>query len=143
MKELKQKAKSRRGFTLAELLIVVAVIAILVSMAVPIFFGALKESRLRVNQANVRSVKGAGVAKILSDWNEYQDFTTYEHGWLVSCEFDQSGNMGELTVSPAAQNSKTATINDKEYSEEPDSEFAAQTPGYTVTVRLQTTDLGT
>lgn len=50
-----KKNNVNRGFTLAELLIVVAIIAVLVAVAIPIFSGKLKESRLAVDHANIRS----------------------------------------------------------------------------------------
>ena len=48
--------KSKKGFTLAELLIVVAIIAVLVAVAIPIFTSQLEKSREATDLANVRSV---------------------------------------------------------------------------------------
>ena len=47
--------KSRKGFTLAELLIVVAIIAVLVAVAIPVFGSQLEKSREAADLANVRS----------------------------------------------------------------------------------------
>ncbi len=47
--------KHNKGFTLAELLIVVAIIAVLVSISIPVFTGQLEISREAVDLANVRS----------------------------------------------------------------------------------------
>ena len=47
--------RSGRGFTLMEMLIVVAIIAILVAVAIPIFTGQLERSREATDLANVRS----------------------------------------------------------------------------------------
>lgn len=49
-----RKHKSPNGFTLAELLIVVAIIAILVAISIPVFTAQLKKSRLAVDEANIR-----------------------------------------------------------------------------------------
>ena len=46
---------NRKGFTLAELLIVVAIIAVLVAVAIPIFGSQLEKSREAADLANVRS----------------------------------------------------------------------------------------
>ena len=43
---------SKSGFTLAELLIVVAIIAVLVAVAIPVFAGQLEKSREAVDLAN-------------------------------------------------------------------------------------------
>lgn len=47
--------KSQKGFTLAELLIVVAIIAVLVAISIPIFSSLLEKSREATDLANVRS----------------------------------------------------------------------------------------
>ena len=47
--------KRDKGFTLAELLIVVAIIAVLVAIAIPIFSSQLEKSREAVDLANIRS----------------------------------------------------------------------------------------
>ena len=47
--------QNRKGFTLAELLIVVAIIAVLVAVAIPVFTSQLEKSREATDIANVRS----------------------------------------------------------------------------------------
>ena len=48
------KFKSQKGFTLAELLVVVAIIAVLVAVAIPVFSAQLKKARLAVDHAAIR-----------------------------------------------------------------------------------------
>lgn len=56
MKEMIKKVKERcEGFTMAELLIVVAIIAVLVAIAIPVFTAQLEKSRESVDLANLRS----------------------------------------------------------------------------------------
>ena len=52
---MERKKKSVSGFTLAELLIVVAIIAVLVAIAIPIFTSQLEKSREAVDLSDVRS----------------------------------------------------------------------------------------
>lgn len=52
---MKKKIKNNTGFTLAELLIVVAIIAVLVAIAIPIFTTQLEKSREATDLANVRA----------------------------------------------------------------------------------------
>ncbi|MBQ7143581.1 MAG: prepilin-type N-terminal cleavage/methylation domain-containing protein [Oscillospiraceae bacterium] len=58
--------KNKKGFTLAELLIVVAIIAVLVAIAIPIFSAQLEKSREATDMANIRSAFAQVVAEALS-----------------------------------------------------------------------------
>ena len=55
--------KRKNGFTLAELLIVVAIISILVAISIPIFTSQLEKSRESTDMANIRSA----YAEIMAD----------------------------------------------------------------------------
>ena len=63
MKNLLKKMKNREGFTLAELLIVVAIIAVLVAISIPIFSSQMEKAREAVDAANLR----AAYAEVMSD----------------------------------------------------------------------------
>ncbi|MGO5335792.1 type IV pilin protein [Bilifractor sp. LCP19S3_H10] len=97
--------KNKKGFTLAELLIVVAIIAVLVAISIPIFSSQLEKSREATDLANVRgayaqvmaaantedqaSVKyGNGVYYLIVDLKQKQD------GWTTS---GSSLNIGGVT----------------------------------------------
>ena len=47
---------NKKGFTLAELLIVIAIIAILASIAIPVYSGVLDKAREAVDFANIQAV---------------------------------------------------------------------------------------
>ncbi len=59
------KKTNKKGFTLAELLIVVAIIAVLVAIAIPVFTTQLEKSRESTDLANVRSAYAALVVAYL------------------------------------------------------------------------------
>ena len=53
------------GFTLAELLVVVAIISVLVAIAIPIFSSQIEKSREAVDLANVRSAYAEVMAEAI------------------------------------------------------------------------------
>jgi len=55
-----KKVRKQAGFTLAELLIVVAIIAILVAIGIPMFNTAMEKSRETADISNLRAAKAAG-----------------------------------------------------------------------------------
>ena len=60
------KKNNNKGFTLAELLIVVAIIAVLVAIAIPVFTSQLEKSREATDLANLRSAYAECAAEILT-----------------------------------------------------------------------------
>ena len=80
--------RSKKGFTLAELLIVVAIIAVLVAISIPIFTSQLKKARLAVDHSAIRDAYA--VVQIANNLHEVEiDGTAYS--------FDQlDGLLGEL-----------------------------------------------
>ena len=65
-----EKIRNKKGFTLAELLIVVAIIAVLVAIAIPVFTTQLEKSREATDVANVRSAYATLMADYLQDTAE-------------------------------------------------------------------------
>lgn len=62
-----KKLSNKKGFTLAELLVVVAIIAVLVAVSIPIFSAQTKKANLATNQANARAAKAAAVSEVLGN----------------------------------------------------------------------------
>ena len=60
------KKLNKKGFTLAELLIVVAIIAVLVVVSVPIFSSKLEKAREAAAVANMRAAKAVAASMYLS-----------------------------------------------------------------------------
>ena len=66
-KALNKATQNKKGFTLAELLIVVAIIGVLVAISIPIFSAQLEKSREAVDLANVRAAYAELTANYLQD----------------------------------------------------------------------------
>lgn len=108
---------NKKGFTLAELLIVVAIIAVLVAIAIPVFTAQLEKSREAVDAANIR----ASYAQIMADAitsDETLDTTKYsvslkqeKTGWQTKFDFPE--NLIETaTTEPAKNGTVTFTYAD-------------------------------
>ena len=69
--------KNKKGFTLAELLIVVAIIGVLVAISIPIFSSQLEKSREATDLANVR---GAYAQVMAAAQTEDQNSVSYRNG---------------------------------------------------------------
>ena len=66
MKGLREKLQRHGGFTLVEMLIVVAIIAILVAISIPMVSSSLEKAREAVDQANLRDAIALGNIQYLS-----------------------------------------------------------------------------
>ena len=65
------KKMNKKGFTLAELLIVVAIIAVLVAISIPIFSEQLEKAKEATDMANIRTAYAEVVAEYLGDSKEH------------------------------------------------------------------------
>lgn len=61
----------KKGFTLAELLIVVAIISVLVAVSVPVFTAQRHKAVDAVNKANIRAAKAMALAAFYDDKTGY------------------------------------------------------------------------
>ena len=65
--KLQAKLKNRKGFTLIEMLIVVAIIAILVAVSIPLVTSSLNEARVATDMANERAARAAASIMYLTE----------------------------------------------------------------------------
>ena len=123
------KRKNKKGFTLAELLIVVAIIAVLVAIAVPLFVGALNKAEEATQNANIRAVRGTAVAAILMDKDgDLMTDDTKEDGWYVTAKVSKTGEIDIETIKAYTEGEDTCTKD-------------ATNGGYTVNVHVTVDDL--
>lgn len=110
--------KNNKGFTLAELLIVVAIIAVLVAIAIPVFTTQLEKSREATDIANVRSAYAYVMTEYLGNAdNGYSTTVT-----AVQTQDEWQGPTGKVMMQ----------VNGSETPHE----FSAKTNGSTYTIAI-------
>lgn len=72
---LKKLRRNKKGFTLAELLIVVAIIGVLVAISIPIFTSQLEKAREATDEANIRSLYAECSAAVLTGSSDDSNVT--------------------------------------------------------------------
>lgn len=78
-----KKMQNRKGFTLVEMLVVIAVIAILVSIIIPTVVGSRDKAAAATNASNLRSVQGEVVTLMLMDPTVFGDQASTLNGILA------------------------------------------------------------
>lgn len=97
MKKFKSKLKNQGGFTLIEMLIVVAIIAILVAVSIPLVNSSLEKARIATDAANERAAKAVATVKYLTDGPKTAGTYNYDAvtGTLVKDTPDVYGKCSE------------------------------------------------
>jgi prepilin-type N-terminal cleavage/methylation domain-containing protein len=79
------KKLNKKGFTLVEMLVVIAIIAILVSILIPTVMGATKKAKAATDAANLRSALAAFQIEFLSNGqDEKADVGTGSDKWTCT-----------------------------------------------------------
>ena len=96
------RKNNKKGFTLAELLIVVAIIAVLTAIAIPVFTSQLEKSREATDQANLRSAYAQQMTAILT-WDgtasgKAAPLTVHAKQTQPNWQSGPSGNDASITI---------------------------------------------
>lgn len=102
-----KKLNNKKGFTLTEMLIVVAIIAVLVAIAIPVFNGALTKSKEAADVANIRAAYAEWQVKMLT---ENEAVPTDKTALMTSDGTETKLNYNDKLTYTPAQDNKSATI---------------------------------
>ncbi len=101
------KRSSKKGFTLAELLIVIAIIAILIAIMVPVFGAQLNKARAAAELANVRAAYSELVADAMLGTDKDLTSTTDK----VTVKLEDLGKALSYTGSKVTYTAADSTAN--------------------------------
>lgn len=97
MNKLKAKLNKQGGFTMVEMLIVVAIIAILIAISIPMFNNALEGARHGVDQANMRDAISLATVQYMTDSAPETTFKTGKiYNYCVGTSADGHEHQGYL-----------------------------------------------
>lgn len=139
MKRLKEKLSKNGGFTLVEMLIVVAIIAILIAVSIPLVNGALERARDATDQANERAAKAEALLYFMGTVDD-DDFT-YTPGTKLEAYYDaQNGKLvGAETGSTAPKSYGQCTGQTDCYESKIDGRAVSSHVGDVIKVTVETT----
>ena len=110
------KKTNKKGFTLAELLVVVAIIAVLVAIAIPIFTAQLEKAREATDAANLRAAYAELAVDVLDEDTvtpKEVELTQTQDGWQYVDEIAGAKTASSATAADGevpAQKGKTIQV---------------------------------
>lgn len=133
----------KKGFTLIELIIVIAVLGILSAIAIPKFNGIKEETKKKVNQTNVQNLlKAAQTAMINGDLSENENFNLSNLSKESLLEYSKNNDLESILV-PKYLDSMPVISNTENSSHGDDTEEGTELPEWGINTEYKIGDIVT
>ncbi len=109
-KGLRGKFQNKKGFTLVEMLIVVAIIAILIAVSIPLVSTSLEKAREAVDDANKRAAISLGNIYYLTGGEDGTETFDTKKEYYYSIDDQQEGNLVEVGGTKPTAYSKSTKV---------------------------------
>lgn len=98
MNGLREKIRNKKGFTLVEMLIVVAIIAILIAVSIPLVGNALDRAKHATDAANERAAKAEILVQYMAGSEAVVDAAKLDTGIAVDTNYYYDASTGGLLL---------------------------------------------
>ncbi len=98
MRKFIEKLREDKGFTLAELLIVVAIIAVLAAIAIPVFTTQLEKAREGTDLSNIRSAYAEAAMCVVNGTTTSPGNSAVASGAITPADTNSDGIIDKVTI---------------------------------------------
>ena len=105
-----KKLTNKKGFTLIEMLVVIAIIAVLVAIIIPVVSSATDKAAAATNAANLRSIKAEATTDMLNGATETKGYVSFTPAASADADPTFTANTNAPKAKKCGNCAKDATL---------------------------------